>query len=244
MQGDESFTQAAIEQFRRQRNGRPIQVFGANHRRRQLEIDVEPDLPQFIDHQIAQNNVEKSHHFSTYHDHPVKQNGGAKTVLLCIGIAFLLILSIALGTWLLTHAVKGTAVPHHAVQNNYEIAPAPAPNMGPSLVQDISEGLQNIRVFYFQFTTGTQIQSRERYPPAGGIPNITIHSLMDYNVCCSSQDNRFVCAGGTAFSGNGMFMEAYLEKDESDDEVYLLLWINSNDLIEVGCWLRGTLAVN
>ena len=77
-----------------------------------------------------------------------------------------------------------------------------------------------------------------------GIPNITIQGLMDYNVCCSSQENRFVCAGGTAFSGNGMFMEAYLEKDSTDDEVYLLLWINSKDLIEVGCWLKGTLVVN
>lgn len=245
MLDSDEFTADALEEFRRKRNGHPP-VFGA--RPRKPPIEQSESLPKFVDAEHGLPITEKPRYGHPPHEHAT-DSGSAKTVLLFVGIAFLLILSVALGAWLLTHSGQETPNPtlYPSVQPQHNTDAIPAVHIAgasPPLEQDISEHLQNVRVFYFQFTTGTQVQSRERYPLEGGIPNITIQSLMDYNVCCSSQENRFVCAGGTAFSGNGMFMEAYLEKDSTDDEVYLLLWINSKDLIEVGCWLKGTLVVN
>ena len=240
-------TADALEEFRKKRAGAPP-VFGARPRKSPQPEHPE-SLPQYVDAERGLPIAEKPRYgHAPPHEHAT-DSGSAKTVLLCVGIAFLLILSLALGAWLLTHSGQETPTPspYQAVQPHHNTDAIPEVHIAgapPPLEQDISEHLQNVRVFYFQFTTGTQVQSRERYPLEGGIPNITIQSLMDYNVCCSSQENRFVCAGGTAFSGNGMFMEAYLEKDSTDDEVYLLLWINSKDLIEVGCWLKGTLVVN
>lgn len=108
------------------------------------------------------------------------------------------------------------------------------------IVQDFSDSGQNIHVFYFRFQTGSEIQILERHPELGGIAGMNFSALLDYSVCCTSQTHQFVCMGGAAFSRSGLLLEAYLQKSDISEEVYLLLWVNSKDLVEVGCVMRAS----
>lgn len=245
MQSNDPFSLSHLDSYRRD------DADGPRTRHAVFPLDVEDDSVDawFTYSQQPEKPLSNE---KPYDNYKPRRSNSARNIILCLGIAFLVILSLGVGTLLLMHTGSADKVnspmgPYIAtaqlVQPQLDGDTAPSLRSGPALAQDISEGFQNVQIFYFQFTTGTQVQSRQRYPSEGGIPNITIQSLVDYNVCCSSQEQRFVCAGGTAFTGNGMFMEAYLEKDQDEDDVYLLLWINSDDLIEVGCWLKGTLVV-
>lgn len=102
-------------------------------------------------------------------------------------------------------------------------------------LQDFSEDVQNVRVFRFPFTT---LHSREqRHPPVGGLGNFT--RITSFDVCCESVVKEFVCLGGTTMAHAGPPLEAVLRQEEGNPSLYLLLWVNSDDFVEVGCWLTG-----
>lgn len=98
----------------------------------------------------------------------------------------------------------------------------------------------NIHIFYFNFQTGSELQLEERHPETGGLIGLNLTNVLDYSVCCKSQEYQFICLGGSTLNNNGATaFNALLQEDEN--EVYLLLWLNSRNLIEVGCIMRATL---
>jgi len=126
----------------------------------------------------------------------------------------------------------------------HRLAPGPRPDAVPHFpadalsqqLQDFSEDLQNVRVFRFPFHTG---QSREqRHPEVGGFGNFS--TIMSFDVCCESLVKEFVCMGGTTMAHGGPPLEGTLRHDQQSASLYLLLWVNSDDLVEVGCWLTGS----
>jgi hypothetical protein len=190
---------------------------------------------QYSNHSGVHAAEEPRYHDSPYSERSSQSN--TKPILLCVFISLLVLLAVAFAIWLLNHSGGETSKPLHKTSATI-LDP-----VGEPLLQNLVQEMQNVRVFYFQFTTGAQIQRAEKYPPIGYIPNVTLQGLMDYNVCCASQDKKFICAGGNAYANDGLFMEAYLEGG-SNDNVYLVLWINSQNLVEVGCWLKGTFVLD
>jgi hypothetical protein len=168
-------------------------------------------------------------HAPQYHERP----SYARPVLLCLGISIFTIFAAALVFFLVLLSNSSNS----SNSTSTAIVPTASEISAASPVQ-LSSKFKDLNIYYYQFKSETHLQSRVRYPAQGSIPNISIDTLVDYDVCCVSKSQRFICAGSTAFSGNGIFMESYLE--EKDDEIYLLLWVNSEDLIEVGCWLSST----
>jgi hypothetical protein len=104
---------------------------------------------------------------------------------------------------------------------------------------ELLEGLQNMSIFYYPFTSGPSTDVEQRFPPTGSLPNLDFTTLVDFNVCCTSLTQRFVCMSGGAFNHGSIFLDAIIEHNTTTDDVYLLLWVNSNDLIEVACAVRG-----
>jgi hypothetical protein len=104
---------------------------------------------------------------------------------------------------------------------------------------ELLEGLQNMSIFYYPFITGPQTDIEQRFPPTGSLPNLDFATLVDFNVCCTSLTQRFVCMSGSAFNHGSVFLDAIIEHNTTTAEVYLLLWVNSKDLIEVACAVKG-----
>jgi len=100
---------------------------------------------------------------------------------------------------------------------------------------------QNIEIFYYDFVSGTEIQNFQRHPANGPLPDINITQLVDYRVCCTSNTHKFVCSTGNNFLEHGLALDAVIELDEYSESVFLLLWINNEDLVEVGCVLSGSI---
>ena len=114
----------------------------------------------------------------------------------------------------------------------------------PPVHANFLDGLQNMSVFYYSFTSGPEIDVEQRFPPTGSLPDLDFSKLVDFNVCCTSLTQRFVCMSGAAFNHGSIFLDAIIEKNTTTDDVYLLLWVNSNDLIEVACAVRGFFLVS
>lgn len=128
------------------------------------------------------------------------------------------------------------ALLHHLAPQRPEPAPLGFPAALSQQLQDFSEDLQNVRVFRFPFRTG---QSREqRHPESGGFGNFS--TVMSFDVCCETLVKEFVCMGGTTMAHGGPPLEGALRHDQQSTALYLLLWVNSDDLVEVGCWLTGS----
>lgn len=99
----------------------------------------------------------------------------------------------------------------------------------------------NVHILYFRFQTGTELQLPERHPEIGTLDGLNLTNVLDYSVCCNTLNHQFVCLGGSSLvHGGGTALEALLQ--EQDGEVFLLLWLNSRDLIEVGCIMRTIVA--
>jgi hypothetical protein len=96
-----------------------------------------------------------------------------------------------------------------------------------------------------QFVSKSTIQLFEKYAL---LPNISFTQLVSYDVCCvPSNSQRLICSSGSAFGHNGEYLEAFVESElssEAEEVVFLFLWLNSQNLIEVGCWLEYTTLVS
>jgi energy-converting hydrogenase Eha subunit A len=89
----------------------------------------------------------------------------------------------------------------------------------------------------YNFTVRDEIQTWMRYPEIGEIPGFfyTAQTLKEFDVCCETVDWTFLCATGTGFDQNSF--GAKLKKDAQEKPAYLLLFINSQQLVEASCVL-------
>jgi len=152
---------------------------------------------------------------------PPSSRSHVKCILLSISIFLLLVLT--------TTAVA-------LLFNNLE----PASKHNDVIAELGSFAPSNVHILYFRFQTGTELQLLERHPELGTLDGLNLTNVLDYSVCCNTVSHQFVCLGGNSLTHGGA-LEAFLQ--EQNDEVFLLLWLNSRDLIEVGCIMRATVTV-
>jgi hypothetical protein len=159
----------------------------------------------------------------TYEPEPKKTRNNLKCILLTAAISLLLVLTVTAVGLLISYLT-----PDH-----------PSESALVSSALAISSAASNIHIYYFRFQTGAELQISERHPEFGTMSGLNLTNILDYSVCCTTQSHQFVCMGGSSLThGGGAALEALLQ--EQGEEVYLLLWLNSRDLIEVGCVMRAS----
>ena len=152
--------------------------------------------------------------------------------LLIAGLSLVLLLLTGIFIFLILNHFSNKTGPRHEETRLSEDRP-------PLRHAELLDGLQNISVYYYPFITGPDTDVEQRFPPIGSLPSLDFSKLVDFNVCCTSLTERFVCMSGSAFNHGSVFLDAIIEHNSTTHDVYLLLWVNSKDLIEVACAVRG-----
>lgn len=121
---------------------------------------------------------------------------------------------------------------------DHKADPTPSP---PILLSESSVALMNVPndmlTFVVDFDTYGPADGYNRYPPQGFLPDIDFSRLANYDICCVSATQRFVCQRGASIGP--LSIDGYLVEDGSG--IVLYLYVNSQHLVEVSCILSGTL---
>lgn len=163
-----------------------------------------------------------------------------RSVMLACCLLFALLTFVLMVFWLTT---QHTESKHHHPQQQKPLLPPPPPP--PPLTAEVAlreNAFSLIRVVV-RFNSKSTLQQFERYDL---MPNVSFAQLVSYDVCCEAKGerHRLVCSAGSRFGQNGeyldVFAESELQPSTGEEVVFLFLWINSQNLIEVGCWLEYT----
>ena len=152
----------------------------------------------------------------------------------CIVLGFCILVLLIIVVFLSSSRQSVPLTSHISHNPHSQMSYIPSPHLAQFQSQDIE-------IFYYDFTSGSEIQTFQRHPPSGNLPDINITQLVDYRVCCTSNSHKFVCSTGNNFLEHDLALDAVLELDDYSEGMYLLLWINSEDLVEVGCVLSGSM---
>lgn len=156
---------------------------------------------------------------------------------LCLGVTFALIVIIS--TCVLLFAMLTRDSHHHM---DLEIAPSPPAMI---LAHGLTEDSQ-WKQFVFNFTTTNALFEEQRYPPAGGsftdyVDGFAYEDVItDYDVCCLHQELRLICISrGAAFNHGNYMIDGEVDWLPGDNEVFLRLLVNSEQLLGVECFMTG-----
>jgi hypothetical protein len=180
---------------------------------------------------LDQKRVEAGGMSDLHQAQPVPQNFFIRNLLIA-GLSVVLLLLTGIFIFLILNHFSNKAGPRDEDTRLSEHRP-------PLHHAEFLDGLQNMSVYYYPFITGPQTDVEQRFPPTGTLPSLDFSTLVDFNVCCTSLTERFVCMSGSAFNHGSVFLDAIIEYNSTTHDVYLLLWVNSKDLIEVACAVRG-----
>lgn len=202
-------------------------------------------VPAITSQQFARYGAQTGQQqFSELQDEPVrKQLAREQTrsprpawqlLLACLGLGCVVLILLIIVILTSSARQKLPITSHISHTSHAQLQYIPSPHLAQFQSQDVE-------IFYYDFVSGTEIQTFQRHPSSGALPDINVTQLVDYRVCCTSNSHKFICSTGNNFLEHGLALDAVLELDDYSDSVYLLLWINSEDLVEVGCVLSGSM---
>lgn len=166
--------------------------------------------------------------------HPVR------ALRVCLGIAFGLIL--LLFSSVLIYALLSRDSHHHMA----ELAIDPL-SAGPPVVL-VAHGLTSSaswKDFVYNFTSTGALYEEQRHPASGSITDLVGDFewgdvVTDYNICCLNHEYRLLCLARSSGLNYGIQpLDGELDYDIDNEQVFVRLLINSDQLLNVECFLTG-----
>lgn len=166
--------------------------------------------------------------------HPVR------ALRVCLGIAFGLILLLFSGV--LIYALLSRDSHHHMA----ELAIDPL-STGPPVVL-VAHGLTSSSTwkdFVYNFTSTGVLYEEQRHPASGSIADLVGDFewgdvITDYNICCLNHEYRLLCLARSSGLNYGVQpLDGELDYDTDAEQVFVRLLVNSDQLLNVECFLTG-----
>ena len=166
-------------------------------------------------------------------EHSLKNSSFARSIICCVVLIVILLFGV-IGFELWSN-LRDNSESHLLSGTPVRLAELPA-------FPGAEASSSGIHQWVLIFETGTVLQEFERHPEIGGIEGLlNFSSLVDFNICCATLTHRFVCMGGSALGqSSSWFSDAYLEQEVGSDDIFLVLRINSKELISVTCHMTIT----